>query len=73
MDRRGLQSKNHPNQEMSCMSSVYRWGYERGYVKGNLCAWVSKFSLKSRVRYITDEDYMAICKRAYHVVRAAIS
>lgn len=27
MDRRGLQSKNQANQEMSSMSRVYRWGY----------------------------------------------
>ncbi|HAT2340379.1 MULTISPECIES: tyrosine-type recombinase/integrase [Citrobacter] len=72
MDRRGLQSKNQANQEMSSMSRVYRWGYERGYVKGNPCAGVSKFSLKAREQYITDEDYLAIYKHADHVVRAAM-
>lgn len=54
------------------MSRVYRWGYERGYVKGNPCAGVSKSSLKAREHYITDEDYRAIYKHADHVVRAAM-
>lgn len=48
MDRRGLQSKNQANQEISSMSCIYRWGYERGHVKGNPSAGVSKFSLKAR-------------------------
>lgn len=72
MDRRGLQSKNQANQEMSSMSRVYRWGYERGYVKGNPCAGVSKFSLKAREQYITDGDYLVIYKHADPVVKAAM-
>lgn len=72
MDRRGLKSKNQANQEMSSMSRVFRWGFERGYVKGNPCAGVSKFSLKAREQYITDEDYLVIYKNADSVVRAAM-
>ena len=33
MDRRGLQSKTQANHEMSSMSRVFRWGFERGMVK----------------------------------------
>ncbi len=37
MDRRGLQSKTQANHEMSSMSRVFRWGFERGMVKRNPC------------------------------------
>ncbi len=42
------------------MSRVFKWGYERGYVRGNPCAGVSKFSVKARDVYITDAEYLAI-------------
>ncbi|CAJ0996720.1 hypothetical protein SODG_001625 [Sodalis praecaptivus] len=64
MDKRGLQSKTQANHEMASMSRVYRWGYERGYAKGNPCVGVSKFTLKARDNYITDEQYQAIYQAA---------
>ncbi len=72
MDRRGLQSKTQANHEMSSMSRVYRWGYERGYVKGNPCQGVSKFKSEARDRYITDKEYEAIYLVADNVVRVAM-
>lgn len=60
MDKRGGTSKNQANQEVSSMSRVYGWGYERGYVRGNPCKGIRKFTLKSRDIYITDEEYQAI-------------
>lgn len=42
------------------MSRVYSWGYERGYVKANPCAGVSKFKAKNRERYVTDKEYQAV-------------
>lgn len=72
MDRRGLQSKTQANHEMSSMSRVYRWGYERGMVKGNPCQGVSKFKAVARGRYITDVEYEAIFQCADDVVRTAM-
>lgn len=60
MDKRGLQSKTQANHEKSSMSRAYSWGYERGYVKGNPCAGVSKFKSAPRERYVTDEEYQAV-------------
>lgn len=60
MDRRGMSSKNQANQEVASMSRVFGWGFERGFVKGNPCKGIRKFSLKSRDVYIPDEDYYAI-------------
>ncbi len=60
MDKRGEQSKTQANHEKSSMSRVYSWGYERGYVKGNPCAGVSKFKAKNRERYVTDKEYQAV-------------
>lgn len=57
MDKRGLQSKTQANLEKSSMSRVFRWGYERGYVKSNPCQGVSKFSKKARDVYTPDEHY----------------
>lgn len=72
MDKRGLKSKTQANHEKSSMSRVFRWGYERGYVKGNPCQGVSKFSVKSRDYYITDEEYIAIYKEAPPVLQCAM-
>ncbi|BAE74496.1 Tyrosine recombinase XerC [Sodalis glossinidius str. 'morsitans'] len=72
MDKRGLQSKTQANHEMASMSHVYKWGYERGYVKGNPCAGVMKFKAVKRDRYITDEEYTAIYNAADDVVKAAM-
>ncbi|BAE74310.1 putative phage integrase [Sodalis glossinidius str. 'morsitans'] len=72
MDKRGLQSKTQANYEMESMSRVYRWGYERGYVKSNPCAGVMKFKAVKRDRYITDDEYLAIYQAADKVVKAAM-
>jgi len=72
MDKRGLQSKTQANHEMASMSRVYRWGYERGYVKANPCAGVMKFKAVKRERYITDAEYLAIYQAADDVVKVAM-
>lgn len=72
MDKRGLQSKTQANHEMSSMSRAYKWGYERGYVKGNPCSGVTKFSVKARDRYITDEEYIAIFNEAAPALQCAM-
>lgn len=64
MDKRGLQSKTQANHEKSSMSRVFRWGYERGYVKSNPCQGVSKFSKKARDVYTPDEHYYQIYQEA---------
>lgn len=72
MDKRGLQSKTQANHEMSSMSRVYRWGYERGYVKGNPCQGVSKFAKKDRDVYIPDEHYYPIYEAANIKIKIAM-
>lgn len=68
MDKRGEQSRTQANHELSSMSKVFRWGYERGYVKFNPCVGVSKYPVKHRDIYVTDEEYYAI----YHIARPAV-
>ncbi|MCE6965988.1 tyrosine-type recombinase/integrase [Enterobacter sp. MW07] len=72
MDKRGLSSKNQANQEVSSMSRVFGWGYERGYVKGNPCRGIRKFTLVDRDVYIPDEDYLAIYECARVEVQVAM-
>ncbi|BDH46437.1 integrase [Salmonella enterica subsp. enterica serovar Choleraesuis] len=72
MDKRGTVSKNQANQELSSMSRVFGWGYERGYVKGNPCKGIRKFTLADRDVYIPDADYLAIYECAPTEVRVAM-
>lgn len=72
MDKRGQRSINQANQELGGMSRVFSWGYERGYVKGNLCKGVRKFSLKARDVYVTDEEYQAIYEEAAPALRVGM-
>ncbi|MEL4014352.1 tyrosine-type recombinase/integrase [Dryocola clanedunensis] len=72
MDKRGLSSKNQANQEVASMSRVFGWSYERGYVKGNPCKGIRKFTLVDRDVYIPDEDYVAIYECAPVEIQVAM-
>lgn len=72
MDIRGKSSRTQANHEHSSMSRVYRWAYQRGYVPGNPCTGVDKFSKVQRDRYITDQEYDAIYAAAQPSVQAAM-
>ncbi|MBZ7262436.1 tyrosine-type recombinase/integrase [Klebsiella oxytoca] len=72
MDKRGLESKTQANHELASMSRVYGWGFERGYVKGNPCKGVRKFTSKARTTYITDDQYIAIYTEACDALRIAM-
>ncbi|WP_284972507.1 Rrf2 family transcriptional regulator [Atlantibacter hermannii] len=72
MDKRGLESKTQANHELSSLSRVYGWGFERGYVKTNPCKGIRKFTAKSHTVYITDEQYAAIYQEASPALRVAM-
>ncbi|HEC7511646.1 TPA: tyrosine-type recombinase/integrase [Salmonella enterica subsp. enterica serovar Muenchen] len=72
MDKRGVTSKNQANQEVSSMSRVFGWGFERGYVRNNPCKGIRKFTLVDRDVYILDEDYLAIYEHARVEVQVAM-
>ncbi|ELY4545723.1 tyrosine-type recombinase/integrase [Cronobacter sakazakii] len=72
MDKRGLESKTQANHELASLSRVYGWGFERGYVKGNPCKGVRKFTAKARSVYITDEQYAAIYHEAIPALKIAM-
>lgn len=72
MDKRGMESKTQANHELASLSRVYGWGFERGYVKGNPCKGVRKFTSKARTVYITDEQYSAIYREASPALRVAM-
>lgn len=72
MDKRGVTSKNQANQEVSSMSRVFGWGFERGYVRNNPCKGIRKFTLVDRDVYIPDEDYLAIYEHARVEVQVAM-
>lgn len=72
MDKRGISSKNQANQEVSSMSRVFGWGFERGYVRNNPCKGIRKFTLVDRDVYIPDEDYLAIYEHARVEVQVAM-
>ncbi|MGL5343280.1 MAG: phage integrase central domain-containing protein [Plesiomonas sp.] len=72
MDKRGLNSRVQANREKSFMSRVFRWGYERGFVKQNPCSGVKQFKETARKRYITDAEYMAVLNAAPPYVQVAM-
>ncbi|XEH57637.1 tyrosine-type recombinase/integrase [Edwardsiella tarda] len=72
MDKRGLKSHTQANREKAFMSRVYRWAYERGYVKGNPTKGVRQFKEPGRDRYITHQEYQALYSVAPDVVRVAM-
>lgn len=72
MDLRGKKSRTQANQEKSSMSRAFRWGYERGYVRSNPCAGISKFSVKPRDLYIEDSVYLAIYNEATPALQCAM-
>lgn len=72
MDKRGEQSKTQANHEKSSMSRVYKWGYERGYVKGNPCAGISKLKVAARDYYIIDEEYETVYMFANERLKVAM-
>jgi integrase len=72
MDKRGLKSRVQANREKAFMSRMYRWGYERGMVKGNPTKGVKKFKEESRDRYVTDAEYQALYSCAPDIVKVAM-
>lgn len=72
MDKRGMDSKTQANHELASLSRVYGWGFERGYVKGNPCKGVRKFTAEARTVYITDAQYAAIYAEAIPGLQVAM-
>lgn len=72
LDKRGVKSRTQANREKAFMSRVYRWGYERGYVKGNPTKGVKQFKETGRDRYIVDDEYNALYSVASDVVKVAM-
>ncbi|WP_099109886.1 tyrosine-type recombinase/integrase [Xenorhabdus sp. KJ12.1] len=72
MDKRGLSSRTQANREKTFFSRVYKWGYERGMVKGNPCKGVKQYKEKARERYITDAEYAALYSVSPTVVKVAM-
>lgn len=60
MDKRGVKSRVQANREKAFISRVFRWGFERGFVKQNPCTGVRQFKEVARTRYISNDEYMAV-------------
>lgn len=61
MDRRGEKSKTRANRELSLLSTVWAWNYERGHTSTqNPCHDVKRFREKAREKYVTDAEYQAV-------------
>lgn len=72
MDKRGVKSRTQANREKAFMSRVYRWGYERGFVKNNPTKGVRQYKEVSRDRYITTEEYQSLYSVAPDMVKVAM-
>lgn len=72
MDKRGLSSRVQANREKAFFSRAYKWGYERGRVKGNPCKGIKQFTERARDKYITDAEYDMVYKYASPVIRVAM-
>lgn len=67
-----MSSKNQANLEVASISRVFGWGFERGYVKGNPCKGIRKFTLTDRDVYIPDKDYLAVYECAAPEIQVAM-
>ena len=72
MDKRGISSRTQANREKAFMSRVFRWGFERGMVKGNPTKGVRQFKEVARVRYITNAEYAALYSVSPDIVQVAM-
>lgn len=72
LDKRGVKSRTQANREKAFMSRVFRWGFERGKVKGNPCKGVKQFKEVARDRYITNAEYAALYNVSPPVVQVAM-
>lgn len=72
VDKRGLKSQVQANHELSSLSVIYKWGYERGHCKSNPAQGVKKFAIKERDRYITQAEYQALISCAEERLRLAV-
>lgn len=72
MDKRGLKSRTQANREKTFMSRVFRWGYERGFVKGNPCKGVKQYKEIARQRYVTDNEYNALYSVSPMIIQIAM-
>lgn len=72
MDKRGVKSRTQANREKAFISRVYRWGFERGMVKGNPSKGVKQFKEVARDRYITNAEYAALYSVAPPIVQVAM-
>ena len=72
LDKRGVKSRTQANREKAFMSRVFRWGFERGKVKGNPCKGVKQFKEIARDRYITNAEYAALYNVSPPVVQVAM-
>lgn len=72
MDKRGVKSRTQANREKAFISRVYRWGYERGMVKGNPTKGVKQFKEVARDRYVTNAEYDALYSVSPPVVQIAM-
>jgi len=72
LDKRGVKSRTQANREKAFMSRVFRWGFERGKVKGNPCKGVKQFKEVARDRYITNAEYAALYTVSPPVVQVAM-
>jgi len=65
MDKRGEKSITRANRELSLLSTIWAWSFERGHTSApNPCKAVRRFQEKRRDKYVTDAEYQSVYERA---------
>lgn len=72
MDSRGKKSRTRANRELSWMSSMFKFAFERGLMPLNPCEGVKPFREQRRKHYVEVEHYNALYAVAPDVVRVAM-
>lgn len=72
MDARGEMSETRANIELSFISTVFSWGYEREKCQFNPAKGVKKFSLAKRQRLITEKEYKLVYDNVSTVCQVAM-
>lgn len=72
MDKRGTASTYRANRELSWLTVVFGWGFERGMVASNPCRGVRKFPEERRRHYVTPEAYAQAYETAAPPLRVAM-
>lgn len=72
MDKRGEKGEVAANRELSVLSNIFAYAFERSIVPSNPCQGVKKFPEEAREKYIEDDEYYPYLSASKKAVQVAM-